>query len=135
MARRQETSLSQTCARCGSVTHLPGARFCGQCGARLDGQQTDLPQWQRPSPAKYHHVVMRRIALSCPECGAPMRFGFRRVCRQCGARLVMLPRILHPNHYRVFVGGPRAALYDLAFDAFWLIAVLLVMAAIGGALK
>ncbi len=64
-----------------------------------------------------------------------MRFGFRKVCRQCGARLVMLPRLLHPNHYRVFVAGPSAALYELAFDAFWLIVVLFVIAVIGGALK
>ena len=62
-----------------------------------------------------------------------MRFGFRHVCRQCGARLVMVPRILHPNHYRVFVGGPSAAVYELAGDLFWFAVVLGMLALIGGA--
>ena len=74
---------------------------------------------------------MSRMALSCPECGAPMRFGFRKVCRQCGARLVMVPRLLHPNHMRVFVAGPRAALYELGVDLFWLAVVLGVLAFLG----
>jgi hypothetical protein len=73
---------------------------------------------------------MSRIALSCPECGEPMRFGFRKVCRRCGARLVMVPRLLHPNHFRVYVAGPRAALADLAVEGFWLLVSLAVLAAI-----
>lgn len=124
-----------TCVRCGASALFPNARFCGHCGVPLGAGQSELPQWQRPAPAKYHHVVMSRIALSCPECGAPMRFGFRKVCRQCGARLVMVPRILHPNHYRVFVGGPSAALYALAGELFWFGVVLGVLALVGGALK
>ncbi len=78
---------------------------------------------------------MTRMALSCPECGEPMRFGFRRVCRRCGARLVMVPRLFHPNHVRVYVAGPRAALADLGVEFFWLAVVLGAMALIGGALK
>jgi predicted amidophosphoribosyltransferase len=108
-----------SCSGCGAVAHLPGARFCGHCGARLDADVAELPEWQKPKPAKYSHVVMSRIALSCPECGEPMRFGFRKVCRRCGARLVMVPRLLHPNHFRVYVAGLRAALAGLAVEVFW----------------
>jgi hypothetical protein len=72
---------------------VTGARFCGLCGARLGGEPFDLPQWQRPAPAKYRYVVMNRIALNCPGCGA---------------ELVMIPRLLHPNHMRVYVKGLRA---------------------------
>jgi hypothetical protein len=74
---------------------------------------------------------MSRIALSCPECGEPMRFGFRKVCRRCGARLVMIPRLLHPNHFRVYVAGPRAALVNVTIEVFWFavsMAVLYVIA-------
>jgi hypothetical protein len=71
---------------------------------------------------------MPRMALSCPECGEPMRFGFRRVCRRCGARLVMVPRLLHPNHYRVYVAGPRAALADLAVElSGWAIIIAVIV--------
>lgn len=78
---------------------------------------------------------MARIALSCPDCGEPMRFGFRKVCRRCGAKLVMVPRLLHPNHVRVYVAGPRAALADLAVEGFWLLAGLAVLAAIGALIR
>ena len=64
-----------------------------------------------------------------------MRFGFRHVCRRCGARLVMVPRLLHPNHCRVYVAGARAALADLAVEGFWLVVGLAVLAAIGGLFK
>jgi len=49
-----------------------------------------------------------------------MTWGFKKVCRQCGAQLVMLPSILHPYHMKVFVRGPSAALYELAGYAVWL---------------
>lgn len=64
-----------------------------------------------------------------------MRFGFRRVCRRCGARLVMVPRLLHPNHFRVYVRGARAALAELTVELFWLIVELSMLAVIGNALK
>lgn len=73
--------MLSTCPRCGAQAHLPGARFCGHRGASLTGAESDLPQWQRPAPAKYDHVVMSRIAPSCPECGAPMRPGEGEVTR------------------------------------------------------
>lgn len=60
-----------------------------------------------------------------------MRFGFRHVCRRCGARLVMVPRLLRPNHVRVYVAGPRAALADLAVDVFWLAVGIAALAALG----
>ncbi|MFI5351352.1 MAG: zinc ribbon domain-containing protein [Candidatus Binatales bacterium] len=135
MALHKSRASFPTCPRCGAVAHLPGARFCGQCGASLTDASTDLPEWQRPAPAKYEHVVMSRLALSCPECGYAMRFGFRRVCRRCGAKLVMVPRLLHPNHYRVYVCGPRAALAGLTVELFWFAAVIGALALIGGALK
>ena len=94
-----------------------------------------MPDWQRPAPAKYHHVVMNRRALSCPECGYPMQWGFKKICRQCGARLVMDPRLLHPNHMRVYVAGPRAALADLAVEGSALIISLGMLALIGALLK
>ena len=135
MALRKSLASFPTCSRCGVTAHLPGARFCGQCGASLAGAESDLPRWQRPAPAMYHHVVMSRWALSCPECGQTMRFGFRRVCRRCGAQLVMVPRLLHPYHVRVFVKGPRAALYELGVDLFWLAVVIGAVNLIGNALK
>ena len=134
MAQHSGIDASPGCPRCGARAHLPGARFCGRCGASLAGDPTELPKWQKPKPARYSHVSMARMALSCPECGEPMRFGFRRVCRRCGARLVMVPRLLHPNHFRVYVAGPRAALADLAVEGFWLIVGLAVLATIGGML-
>lgn len=124
-----------TCPRCGATAHLSGAQFCWLCGAPLTGSQSELPKWQRPAPAKYHHVVMSRRAMSCPECGYPMAWGFRRVCRRCGAELVMVPSILHPSHMRVFVRGPRAAFYTLAGELLWLCVGLGVLALIGAALK
>lgn len=47
-----------------------------------------------------------RRALSCPECGHAMVWQFQKVCRQCGAQLVTLPKILHPFHVRVFRARP-----------------------------
>jgi hypothetical protein len=52
--------------------------------ALFDGG-SEMPEWQRPVAAKYSHVAMS-LALSCPECGEPMRFGFRKVCRRCGRK-------------------------------------------------
>ena len=47
----------------------------------------------------------------------------------------MVPRLLHPYHVRVFVRGPRAALYELGVDLFWLFVMFGVLALIGRALK
>ena len=124
-----------TCPRCGAAAIFPNARFCGHCGAPLTGGQSNLPEWQRPAPAKYSHVVMQRRALSCPECGYPMTFGFKHVCRQCGARLVEVPCLFHPNHLRVFVAGPRAALAYLAVEGTAWIVMLAAMLLIGALLK
>lgn len=125
---------SAVCPRCGAAALFPGARYCGHCGAPLADAETDPAARHRPTAGRFSHVAMRRIALSCPECGEPMRFGFRRVCRRCGARLVMVPRLLHPNHVRVYVAGPRAALADLAVDVFWLAVVIAALAALGAIL-
>ncbi len=135
MASSGRTLAQTNCARCGASALFPNARFCGHCGAPLTGGRSGLPDWQRPAPAKYHHVVMNRRAHSCPECGFPMQWGFKKICRQCGARLVMVPRLLHPNHLRVYVAGPRAALTGLAVDGAALIIALGVMALIGALLK
>jgi ribosomal protein L37E len=121
MALRKHAMVSLRCPRCGTVSHLTDARFCGHCGSNLTDAPPPLPQWERPAPAKYSHVAMARIALSCPDCGEPMRFGFRHICRRCGARLVMVPRLFHPNHCRVYVAGPRAAMADLVVEVFWLL--------------
>jgi predicted amidophosphoribosyltransferase len=104
------------CLRCGAHVLDARARFCGHCGASLAEDPDNLPRWQRPKPAKYSHVVMNRRALSCPECGYPISLGFKHVCRQCGAHLVMVPKLFHPNHVRVYVAGPRAALAGLAVE-------------------
>ena len=82
MAPSANVSQTPQCPRCGATAHLPGARFCGHCGASLEDGARELPAWQRPANARYSHVSMARIALSCPECGEPMRFGFRHVCRR-----------------------------------------------------
>ena len=36
-------ALSNTCPRCGSATHSPGAHFCDNCGARRDGESSEVP--------------------------------------------------------------------------------------------
>lgn len=135
MALRKRAVRFPTCPRCGAATHLPDARFCGHCGASLTDAKPELPAWQRPWPPRYSHVSMPRMALSCPECGEPMRFGFRKVCRRCGARLVMVPRLLHPNHYRVFVAGPHAALAELMVEVFWFGVAIGVLMLVSDALK
>ncbi len=126
---RVKSAVAPSCPRCGAAALFPNARFCGHCGASLAETKSELPEWQRPAPARYSHVSMARMALSCPECGEPMRFGFRHVCRRCGARLVMVPRLFHPNHFRVYVAGPRAALADLAVELVGWIIVLAVVGA------
>jgi len=128
------SAVNTVCHNCGAQQHLAGARFCGQCGASLSDIKPMMPAWQRPAPAKYEHVVMSRRALSCPECGHPMTWGFRRVCRQCGAKLVMVPRILHPSQVRVYVAGSRAALYALAGELFWLAVIFGAFALLGALL-
>jgi hypothetical protein len=47
----------------------------------------------------------------------------------------MVPRLLHPNHVKVYVAGPRAALADLLVECFWLIVGLGALALLGAALK
>jgi ribosomal protein L40E len=131
MARPKKIAAFPTCRRCGASPLVPHARFCGHCGASLTEAGTNLPEWQRPAPAEYSHVSIPRLALSCPECGEPIRFGFRKVCRQCGAKLVMIPRIMHPNHVRVFVPGPRAAAYGCASLLTHLALLLGILAAFG----
>ena len=135
MAPRKKVAGFAACSRCGSVKHAADARFCGHCGASLSDSGSELPTWQRPTPARYSHVAMSRMALSCPECGEPMRFGFRKVCRRCGAKLVMVPRLLHPYHVRVYVKGPRAALAELGVELFWFAVIIGVLALIGRAHK
>jgi hypothetical protein len=135
MAWLKQIAASLICPRCGATAHMTGACFCGHCGASLANAGSELPSWQRPAAAKYSHVVMSRKALSCPECGYPIGLGFKHVCRQCGAHLVMVPRLLHPNHVRVYVAGPHAALADLAVEGSALILMLGAMALIGAALK
>ena len=73
------------------------------------------------------------MALSCPDCGEPMRFGFRKVCRRCGAQLVTVPRLLHPYHVRVYVKGPRAALTLIGVMAAWLFGTVAVVWLLGKA--
>ena len=60
-----------------------------------------------------------------------MLFGFRKVRWRCGAELVMVPRLLHPYHMRVYIKGPRAALAKLADEATWIMIGLTVLAFIG----
>lgn len=131
MERTKTVAWSARCPRCGAQAHLPGARFCAHCGAALTDGESDVPRWQRPAPARYSHVAMARMALSCPECGEPMRFGFRHTCRRCGAELVMVPRLLHPSHVRVYVRGLHAALADLMVEGFWTLVSIAVLLGIG----
>ncbi len=53
-----------TCSACGAATR-PGAKFCEECGARLDA--------------------------ACPACGAKVAPG-KKFCGDCGARLEAAPR-------------------------------------------
>lgn len=59
-----------------------------------------------------------------------MRYGFRKICRRCGAELVMVPRLFHPFHVKVYVRGPSAALAGLGVRLFWIAAILGVLALI-----
>lgn len=132
---QRSVAVPAACPSCGAQSLHAGVRFCSHCGANLTDAKDDLPAWQHPVPAKYSHVVLNRKALSCPECGYPISLGFKHMCRRCGARLVMVPHLFHPNHVRVYVAGPRAALADLAVEGSALIIMLAVMALIGALLK
>ncbi len=118
------------CPSCGATAHLPSSGFCSQCGAQLASAESSSPSLQPLAPAKYQHVSMRRIALSCPECGDAMSFSFRKVCRRCGAELVMIPRLLDWNHVRVYVKGPRAVLTALVVEAVHLAVLFALLALI-----
>jgi predicted amidophosphoribosyltransferase len=137
MARRKLAATFPSCARCGATARSSSAQFCRTCGDKLSRRVGNLTDWQRHAPAKGKVVSMKQHVLSCPECGEPMRYAFRKVCRQCGANLVMMPQRFHWNHMRVFVQGPRATLYTftslviyLAFAFAVLIAVRVVMNAL-----
>jgi hypothetical protein len=60
-----------------------------------------------------------------------MTWQFQKVCRQCGAQLVTLPKILHPFHMRVFVRGPRAALQILTLGLLTVVLIYGVVFAAG----
>lgn len=113
MVQQKERTELPTCARCGALAHLRDARFCWRCGAELAGPKPDIPAWQRPATAEYDPAAMPRMALSCPECGEPLSFGFRQVCRRCGAELRLVRKLWHRRHYQVFVAGSRA------YFAYW----------------
>jgi|ERR1035437_1629281 predicted amidophosphoribosyltransferase len=130
MARNEAISAIPACPSCGASARVPIFRFCSQCGAQLTTEESSLPSLRPPAPAKYQHVSMRRIALSCPECGDAMSFSFRTVCRRCGAELVMIPRLLDWNHVRVYVKGPRAALTALVVEGIHLAILFAVLALI-----
>jgi predicted amidophosphoribosyltransferase len=139
VARRKTISAVPTCPRCCATALSLTALFCRHCGASLTEAGTDHthtfiarvrsyfawdaaargepPAPPQPRPEKYDDVSTPPMALSCPECGYAMSFGFRDVCRQCGARLVMVPRLLHWNHYEVYVAGPSAAAAALQVKA------------------
>ncbi len=129
MAHNNTIATFRSCPQCGARADLRRARFCSECGAQLTSGESSLPSGQRPEAAKYQHVSMRRVALSCPECGYAMSFGFRTVCQHCGAELVMIPRLLDWNHVRVYVTGPRAALTALVVEGIHL-AILFAMLAL-----
>ena len=116
------------CPRCGAAPEIPGARFCGRCGAPLPAERQ-----------RYHGPPRLKLggglALSCPECGEPMRFGFRHVCRKCGAELCMVPMLFHPSHRRVYVKGLRAAGAMLLYDLVWYPIALGALVLFGLALK
>ncbi len=130
MARSGAISAIPTCPSCGLTRHLPSAGFCSQCGDALTSAETRLAPLQPPAPAKYQHVSMRRIALRCPECGEAMSFSFRKVCRACGAELVMIPRLLDWNHVRVYLKAPRAALTALVVEGVHLAILFALLALI-----
>jgi hypothetical protein len=109
---RKNIASLPACPHCGASAHHEDDAFC--CGASLSDSQSTLPAWQWPAPDS--HIAMSRIALSCLECGSRCASA-HKVCRRCGARLVMIPRLLHPNHFRLYVAGPRTALAELVVDA------------------
>ena len=61
------------CPRC-QIENVAGARFCEDCGARLEG--------------------------ACPSCGTPVTPG-KKFCRSCGAALITEPagRFASPESY------------------------------------
>jgi hypothetical protein len=62
-----------------------------------------------------------------------MRYGFRKICRRCGANLVLVPRLFHSSHVRVFVAGPRAALAELTVTVIQFAIAIAVLALLGKA--
>jgi ribosomal protein S27AE len=116
--------MPSACPRCGASALLAGARFCGHCGASLTVSGSGLPQWQRPAPANYSHVVVTHM-LSCPECGAPVPTRrLRYTCPRCGTGLVVMPSFQQPHEMKVYVGGRWTALTLLAM---WGLLLLLML--------
>ena len=74
---------------------------------------------------------MKRLVLSCPECGEPMPYAFQKVCRRCGAKLIMVPQRFHWKRLRVFVQGPQATLYAFTTLVMYLTVVCAVLLVIG----
>ena len=77
------------CARC-QHTNLPGAKFCGECGARL--------------------------AASCPRCGAPS-LAAQKFCAECGTPIhsrdvprAATPEAYTPRHLAEKILASRAAI-------------------------
>ena len=133
MARRNPIANFPNCPRCGAAPRFSNARFCGHCGAGLADAGSQLPSWQRPAAARYSRITIPRMALSCPECGYGMRFGFRHVCRQCGARLVMVRASCIPITTGCLSADRRRRSTSWPAILFWFAVVLGMLALIGGA--
>jgi uncharacterized OB-fold protein len=69
--RQAELPARPVCPSCGK-TVLPGAKFCGSCGAKIAGDT-------KTSPAPSSRPV-------CPSCGQPVSPG-AKFCGSCGHRL------------------------------------------------
>jgi hypothetical protein len=69
VAKVDASSLPTACPRCGK-NNVSGAKFCGQCGARLAPSTAEAP----PSPP---------AAVACRFCAAPLAAGIR-FCGKCG---------------------------------------------------
>ncbi len=104
-----------TCQVCGALND-PGNRFCDQCGARLNTEQTTTAEQVH---TQNEVQKQQTVALVCTVCGAPVLHG-QAFCDNCGADLRTNPPVemaaeakaSDPSDPTLVMPSPHAAAND-----------------------